>query len=55
MDFRNSRFGLRYNGGEYDGRTLKTDITLKTDMDLETYIVEIYEIDELFNMIKAGK
>ena len=48
MDFRNSRFGLRFNG-DYDVRTLKLD------SDLETYIVEIYEIDELFNMIKTGK
>lgn len=47
MDFRNSRFGLRYNG-EYDVR-------LKIDADLNDYVVEIYEIDELFNMIKTGK
>lgn len=48
MDFRTSRFGLRFNG-EYEVRTMKSD------NDLETYVQEIYEIDELFDMIKAGK
>lgn len=48
MDFRNAKFGIKFS----DGYGIQA---LTRDSDIEEHVKEIYEIDELFDMIKDGK
>lgn len=48
MDFLNEKFGIKFN----DGYGIQA---LTRESDIEKYLKEIYEIDELFDMIKDGK